>query len=93
MHRPWRCIAFFYEQGIGVERDPQRAAAEYVARWKPAVSTQRRCAGRSAASCRPGTGNGARLPAILQERGLYLGALDAQVGPGTLGAARALAQQ
>jgi hypothetical protein len=30
---------------------------------------------------------------ILQERGLYLGALDAQVGPGTLGAARALAQQ
>ncbi len=87
-------IGFFYEQGIGVDRDPERAAAEYVR----ALET----GGVDPASMR-GTINGAvprwetetalAFQRILQERGLYLGALDAQVGPGTLGAARALAQQ
>jgi uncharacterized protein len=86
--------AFLFEQGIGTERDPERAAAEYVR----ALET----GGVDPESMR-GTVNGVVPPwdretalafqRILQERGLYLGALDAQVGPGTLGAARALAQQ
>ncbi|KPQ14434.1 MAG: TPR repeat protein SEL1 subfamily [Rhodobacteraceae bacterium HLUCCO18] len=86
--------AFFIEQGIGTERDPERAAAEYVR----ALET----GGVDPESMR-GTVNGVVPPwdtetalafqRILQERGLYLGALDAQVGPGTLGAARALSQQ
>jgi TPR repeat protein len=86
--------AFFIEQGIGTERDPERAAAEYVR----ALET-----GGVAPESMRGTVNGVVPPwdretalafqRILQERGLYLGALDAQVGPGTLGAARALAQQ
>jgi TPR repeat protein len=87
-------IAFYREQGIGTERDPERAAAEYVI----ALET----GGVDPATMR-GTIGGVVPPwdqetalafqAILQERGLYQGALDAQVGPGTLGAARALAPQ
>ena len=86
--------AFFFEQGIGTERDPERAAAEYVR----ALET----GGVDPATMR-GTVNGVVPPwdtetalafqRILHERGLYLGALDAQVGPGTLGAARALSPQ
>jgi TPR repeat protein len=48
-------IAFFYEQGIGVERDPQRAAAEYVRALETGGVDPARCAVRSVASCRPGT--------------------------------------
>jgi TPR repeat protein len=84
--------AFHYEQGIGTARDPELAAAEYVR----ALET----GGVDPATMR-GTIGGVVPPwdeetalafqAILQARGLYTGALDAQVGPGTLGAARALA--
>jgi TPR repeat protein len=87
-------IAFFYEQGIGVERDPERAAEQYVRALETGgvdPEPDARYGERLRAAM--GHRDGARLPAILQERGLYLGALDAQVGPGTLGAARALAQQ
>jgi TPR repeat protein len=85
--------AFLIERGIGVVADPERAAAEYVR----ALET----GGVDPATMR-GTVNGAVPPwdpataiafqRILQERGLYQGALDGQVGPMTLGAARALAQ-
>ncbi|WP_025312447.1 tetratricopeptide repeat protein [Roseicyclus elongatus] len=84
--------AFFLEQGIGTERDPARAAAEYVR----ALET-----GEVDPASMRGTVNGRTPPwdretalefqRILQERGLYDGALDAMVGPGTLAGARALA--
>src|SRR6056297_3260943 len=86
--------AFLIEQGIGTDRDPERAAAQYVR----ALET-----GDVEPETMRGTVNGVVPPwdtetalafqRILQERGLYRGALDAMVGPGTLGAARALAQQ
>jgi TPR repeat protein len=86
--------SFFYEQGIGTERDPERAAAGYIEALE---------AGGVDPETMRGTVNGFVPPwdpetalafqRILQDRGLYLGALDAQVGPGTLGAARAVAQQ
>jgi TPR repeat protein len=84
--------AFLIERGIGTAYDPERAAAEYVR----ALET----GGVDPATMR-GTVDGVVPPwdeetalafqRILQERGLYQGALDGQVGPMTLGAARALA--
>jgi TPR repeat protein len=86
--------AFLIERGIGTEYDPERAAAEYVR----ALET-----GEIDPGSMRGVVDGAVPPwdretalafqRILQARGLYRGALDAQVGPGTLGAARALAAQ
>jgi uncharacterized protein len=85
--------AFLIEQGIGTARDPERAAQEYVR----ALET-----GGIEPEAMRGTVNGVVPPwdpetavafqRILQERGLYRGALDGQVGPMTLGAARALGQ-
>ncbi|MBY6199783.1 sel1 repeat family protein [Maritalea mobilis] len=86
--------AFLLEQGIGTERDPILAAAEYVR----ALET-----GEVDPVTMRGTVNGRTPPwdretalefqRILQERDLYDGALDAMVGPGTLAGARALAGQ
>ncbi|MDG4650560.1 tetratricopeptide repeat protein [Roseibacterium sp. SDUM158017] len=85
--------AFLIEQGIGTARDPQRAAETYVR----ALET-----GEVDPTAMRGTLNGAvprwdpetalAFQRILQERGLYQGALDAQVGPMTLGAAQRLAE-
>jgi TPR repeat protein len=83
---------FLVERGLGTPRDPERAAQDYVR----ALET-----GAVAPETMRGTVNGFVPPwdpetalafqRILQERGLYAGALDAQVGPMTLAAARALA--
>jgi TPR repeat protein len=87
-------IAFFYEQGIGVERDPQRAAEQYVRALETGGVDPEAMRGTVNGFVPPwDTETALAFQTILQERGLYLGALDAQVGPGTLGAARALAQQ
>jgi hypothetical protein len=85
--------AFLTERGIGTARDPERAAAGYVR----ALET-----GQVDPATMRGTVNGAVPPwdpetalafqRILQERGLYQGALDGRVGPMTLGAARQLAE-
>lgn len=85
--------AFLTEQGLGTAQDPEFAAAQYVV----ALET-----GAIDPAEMRGTING-RVPEweretalafqrILQERGLYNGALDAIVGPGTLGGARRLAE-
>jgi hypothetical protein len=86
--------AFYYEQGIGTARDPERAAAEYVTRAGNRGGRPRHDA-RDDRRRRAALGQETALAfqAILQERGCIPGALDAQVGPGTLGAARALAPQ
>lgn len=85
--------AFLIEQGIGTRRDPERAAAEYVR----ALET-----GQIDPAAMRGSVNGViprwdeatalAFQRILQERGLYQGALDAMVGPMTLDAARGLAE-
>jgi len=87
-------LGFMYEQGNGVEYDPVRAAELYIA----ALET-----GDLRVDELRGTVNGytprwdretaLNFQTILQERGLYTGALDAMVGRGTLGAAARLAQQ
>ncbi|MEQ9242435.1 tetratricopeptide repeat protein [Roseovarius indicus] len=87
-------LGFMYEQGDGVPYDPVRAAELYIA----ALET-----GNLRVDELRGTVNGytprwdretaLNFQTILQERGLYTGALDAMVGRGTLGAAARLAQQ
>jgi TPR repeat protein len=85
--------AFLIEQGVGTDPDPERAAAGYVA----ALET-----GKVDPAAMRGTVNGQVPPweqetalafqRILQERGLYNGRLDADIGPGTLAAARRLSE-
>jgi len=87
-------LGFMHERGEGVAHDPVRAAELYI----EALET-----GDLAVGELRGRVNG-RVPRwdretalefqmILKERGLYTGALDAIVGPGTLGAARRLTRQ
>ncbi|GAB4292134.1 MAG: hypothetical protein Kow0058_10810 [Roseovarius sp.] len=84
-------LGFMYERGEGVPYDPVRAAELYI----EALRT-----GDLPVSELRGTVNGypprwdretaLNFQTILRHLGLYNGALDAIVGPGTLGAARAL---
>ncbi|WP_162685578.1 tetratricopeptide repeat protein [Roseovarius amoyensis] len=86
-------LGFMYEQGNGVEYDPVRAAELYIEALKT---------GDLPVSQLRGTVNGRQVrwdretainfQNILQYLGYYNGALDAMVGPGTLGAAQRLAQ-
>lgn len=92
--RALNTLGFMHERGEAVAYDPARAADLYIR----ALET---------GDLRPedlrGQVDGNRVPwdrqtalefqTILRERGFYTGALDAQVGPGTLGAARRLAGQ
>lgn len=84
-------LGLLYEQGRGVERDPTLAAKLYV----------RALASGDLPFAKLRSTGGARAPRwdretavefqkILRERGLYRGALDGVVGPGTSAAARAL---
>jgi len=82
-------LGVLHETGQGVAYDPARAADLYVAAMesgKVAFEELRRGAAywwdRQTALA---------FQQILQDRGLYLGPLDAVVGPGTAAAARALA--
>lgn len=84
--------AFLYEQGIGTDPDPDRAASGYVA----ALETGEVDADtmRSLATARPPAWDDATARAfqvILQDRGLYDGAIDGIVGRGTMAGAAALA--
>ncbi|WP_397542651.1 tetratricopeptide repeat protein [Roseovarius salis] len=90
--RAINALGFMYERGDGVEYDPMRAAELYI----EALET-----GELPVAELRGGSDGNRVPwdvqtalefqTILQARGFYNGALDAQVGPGTLSAARRLA--
>ncbi len=86
-------LGFMYERGDGVDYDPVRAAELYIEALKT---------GDLPVSQLRGTVNGYQarwdretainFQNILQYLGYYNGALDAIVGPGTLGAAQRLAQ-
>lgn len=86
-------LGFMYERGEGVDYDPVRAAELYIEALKT---------GDLPVAQLRGTVNGYQVrwdretainfQNILQYLGYYNGALDAIVGPGTLGAAQRLAQ-
>jgi hypothetical protein len=92
--RPWRSSPSSTSRASGSSGTPQRAAEEYVRAPETGGVDPEAMRGTVNGFVPPwDTETALAFQAILQERGLYLGALDAQVGPGTLGAARALAQQ
>jgi TPR repeat protein len=86
-------LAFMHERGDGVEYDPQRAAQLYVEALEtgdlPVDQIRGLIDGRFVRWDRE---TALEFQVILQERGLYLGFLDAVVGPGTMAAAARLAQ-
>ncbi len=86
-------LGFLHERGEGVEYDPEMAASLYVQALETGEVSVREIRGevdgRAVAWDRE---TALAFQRILQERGLYTGALDGAVGPGTLGAARALSQ-
>ncbi|MEQ9257652.1 MAG: tetratricopeptide repeat protein [Roseovarius sp.] len=86
-------LGFLHETGDGVNYDPAKAAQLYVEALEtgdlPVTSLRGKINGYTPPWDRE---TALEFQIILQDRGLYLGALDAMVGPGTLGAAQRLAQ-
>ena len=90
--RALNTLGFLHERGEGVAYDPRRAAELYVAALEtgdlPAADLRGQIDGRWVRWDRE---TALAFQAILRERGLYRGPLDAQVGRGTMAAARRLA--
>ena len=87
-------LGFAHERGEGVAYDPVRAAALYIEALETGDLRPEDLRGTIGGRwVRWDRETALEFQAILRERGLYRGALDAQVGPGTLGAARQLARQ
>ena len=90
--RALNTLGFLHERGEGVAYDPERAAELYVAALEtgelPANDLRGQVDGRWVRWDRE---TALAFQTILRERGLYRGALDAQVGRGTMAAARRLA--
>lgn len=85
--------AFLIEQGLGTASDPERAAAEYVRALETGAVDPAEMRGTINGRVPPWERETAlAFQAILQERGLYDGPLDAIVGRGTLAGARGLAE-
>jgi TPR repeat protein len=85
-------LAFLREQGIGAPANPVAAAQGYIAALETGeveVTDLRAAGGPRPPAWERQTAIEFQL--ILQARGLYDGAIDGMVGPGTLGGARALA--
>jgi len=91
--RAINALGFLHERGEGVEYDPERAAALYVEALEtgnlPVEELRGQIGGRWVRWDRD---TALAFQSILRERGLYRGALDAQVGRGTMAAARRLAR-
>lgn len=86
-------LGFLYERGEGVDYDPEQAASLYVQALESGKVSVNEIRGTvSGRAVQWDRETALAFQRILQERGLYDGALDAKIGPGTLGAARALAQ-
>jgi len=87
-------LGFMYERGEGVAYDPVRAARLYVKALETGDLPVRELRGKvNGYVPRWDRDTALEFQIILKDRGLYRGALDALVGPGTLGAARRLARQ
>ncbi|MFB9150838.1 tetratricopeptide repeat protein [Roseovarius ramblicola] len=89
--RAINALGFLHERGEGVDYNPGRAAKLYVEALEtgdlPVEDLRGQIGGRWVRWDRD---TALAFQTILRERGLYRGALDAQVGPGTLSAARRL---
>lgn len=87
-------LGLMYEHGDGVEYDPARAAAYYIEALETGdLPVSRLRVGANGYAPRWDRETALEFQILLQERGLYNGALDAIVGPGTMGAARKLTQR
>jgi TPR repeat protein len=87
-------LGFLHERGDGVDYDPELAASLYVRALESGEVSVNDIRGDIAGRAVPwDDATAVAFQRILQDRGLYTGALDGQVGPGTLGAARGLGQQ
>ena len=90
--RALNTLGFLHERGEGVAYDPGRAAELYVAALEtgdlPAEELRGQVDGRWVRWDRE---TALAFQTLLRERGLYRGPLDAQVGRGTMAAARQLA--
>jgi len=91
--RAMNALGFLHERGEGVDYAPERAAELYVKALEtgdlPVEDMRGQIGGRWVRWDRE---TALAFQSILRARGLYLGALDAQVGPGTMAAARRLAR-
>lgn len=84
-------LGFLYERGRGVEADPERAAQLYVAALETGNVDLDDLRGEVGGRVPPWDDATARaFQVILQERGLYRGAIDGQIGPGSRAGAAAL---
>lgn len=87
-------LGFMHERGDGVDYDPVRAAELYVEALRTGDLPVERLRGTvNGYPARWDRETALNFQTILRYLGLYNGALDAIVGPGTLGAARALTRQ
>lgn len=84
-------LGFLYERGRGVEADPERAAALYVRAMETGDVSFDDLRGRVGGYIPPWDRQTAiAFQLILQERGLYRGAIDGMIGPMSRAAAAAL---
>jgi TPR repeat protein len=84
-------LGFLYERGRGVEADPEQAAALYVQALETGDVDMDDLRGRIGGYEPPwDRATAIAFQVILQERGLYLGAIDGQIGPMSRAAAAAL---
>ncbi|MEO0752916.1 MAG: tetratricopeptide repeat protein [Pseudomonadota bacterium] len=86
-------LGFMHERADGVEYDPQRAAQLYIAALEAGLPIQEMRGLVNGRFTRWDRETALEFQVILQNRGLYLGFLDAVVGPGTMAAAAQVAQQ
>ncbi len=85
-------LGFLYERGRGVDADPQRAAELYVEALETGDVDLDELRGRVGGSVPPWDRDTAMaFQVILQERGLYPGAIDGVIGPMSRAGAAALA--
>lgn len=86
-------LGFLYETGDGVDYDPMKAAEFYIKALETGDLPVRSLRRQANGNVPPWDGETAlNFQTILRDRGLYRGALDAKIGPGTLSAARRVAE-
>ena len=84
-------LGFLYERGRGAEADPERAARLYVEALETGDVSMNDLRGQVGGYTPPWDRDTAiTFQRILQERGLYAGAIDGIIGPMSRAAARAL---
>lgn len=86
-------LGFMYERAEGASYDPLEAARHYILALEAGLDVNRLRGRENGYVPRWDRETALEFQRYLKDRGLYLGGLDAQIGPGTLAAARRLAAQ